>query len=422
MFDPDNLYQILKCKYSWPRTPNILLYFQFHGSKHIEDLVPFLEKDIYFDNFPTINGDYAALGKIVLHDQEPFSIVDAAHTYRQFLKDAIKEPALDSKVDQFTPHQLVSFFVLSGLQTIFCHSEKNSSDIRALTEECHAIECYYWYHAMIARDWFRHWQYHPDLKPRDRSDARCRFMLYARGLDGTRAYRKIFLDHMAPYSDQIFYRPDAARVISSDHSARIDTEHADTAAIHIVLETLFDTDKIHLTEKVFKPIVMSQPFFLLAGPGSLSYLKDYGFRTFGEFWDEGYDNIKDADHRMLKIKEIIVKILNLSTQEFKDLYQSIIPVIVHNRKRFFSEDFQDHCIKEMEQNFQRALDTQWNNRLKYPGGSIAPVFAELARDQMFVTQWWPKHLPNFLNSKYLSAPKDAIIQRYPILAQYDTKI
>jgi len=417
MFDPDNFYQILHSKYSWPRTGNLLLYFQRHGSKEISDLIPFFEKNDYFDKFPNY-GDHSATGKIILHDQEPFSFPDAAHTYRQYLLATTNGMAYEQHIESHSPRNLLTFGFLSGLQPIFCHSELNSADVAQAIDQCQIIACYYWYHGMIARDWFRHWRYHPDTFPRNRADAPYRFMFYARGLDGSRSYRRKFIDQMSGYRNQVRYQSSQADDLSSDHSARINTDDANLAAIHVVLETLFDTTKIHLTEKIFKPMVMSQPFFLVSGPGSLEYLKNYGFQTFGAFWDEGYDRVLDHDERMRSITAEIVKILDLSDQQFADLYQTMLPVIEHNRRHFYSEEFQNLCIREMEDNFAEALRVQWNNRFLYPGGTLAKLLAEVSEDHTFFPPYWPDNIANFLDSKYLPVPKDLIVQTYPILGKY----
>lgn len=416
MFDPDNFYQILKSKYSWPQTGNLLLYFQHHGSKEISDLIPFFERDRYFDHFPTF-GDHSASGKIILHDQEPFSFLDAAHTYRQYLLTTTNNLSCHANIHSLSPAQLLTFCFLSGLQPIFCHSELHSSDIKDLEEQCGAIECYYWYHAMIARDWFRHWHHHPETLPKNRAHAPYRFMFYAKGLDGSRAYRREFIARMSD-NKQVLYQSGQDRDISSDHSAKIDPEHANLAAMHVVLETVFETSKIHLTEKVFKPMVMSQPFFILSGPGALGYLKDYGFQTFSDFWDESYDQIQDPCKRMALVEMEIQKITDMDHSQFSALYQSMLPVIEHNRRHFFSQDFQDYCIKEMQCNFSAALDLQWCNRFRYPGGTLAKLLSDVAEHDRFFEPYWPNELANFLNSKYLSVSQDLILQTYPVLSKY----
>ena len=76
-----------------------------------------------------------------------------------------------------------------------------------------------------------------------------------------------------------------------------------SAFLHVVTETV--VDRVHLTEKIFKPIVLKQPFVLVGGAGCLEYLKDYGFSTFSRWWSEDYDNIQDTTERMQAVAEIV---------------------------------------------------------------------------------------------------------------------
>ena len=78
--------------------------------------------------------------------------------------------------------------------------------------------------------------------------------------------------------------------------------------INIVTETYFFNNIIHITEKTYKPIAFMQPFILLGAAGSLQHVKDMGFKTFGEFWDESYDIEKDDKKRFNMIMEVIKSI------------------------------------------------------------------------------------------------------------------
>ena len=103
--------------------------------------------------------------------------------------------------------------------------------------------------------------------------------------------------------------PVSARSFDShaNSSAEINVEELtpwNTSFLHVVSETVWQ-DKIHFTEKVFKPIVMHQPFVVLQAPGSLEYLRSYGFKTFGDFWDESYDRIVDPVLRMQAVADIV---------------------------------------------------------------------------------------------------------------------
>jgi len=106
---------------------------------------------------------------------------------------------------------------------------------------------------------------------------------------------------------------------------------------HIVTETVFYYDKLHLTEKIFKPIVSKQPFMLLAAPGNLAYLKSYGFKTFDSVIDESYDLIQDNDLRTEAVVEQLHWYCNLTPGEKTDVIQQLEPIIDYNFHHFYGE-------------------------------------------------------------------------------------
>lgn len=364
MFSVDNFYDFFNSNYGWNKTKNLIMVFQPHGSKDWHQLTPYgLDEEIYNVN-PKI---LSTSGRIIMHDQEPLSIHNL-DTYRKKIQHSknktipnnshenrMLEILYDLPSNNSIPDWLRLY--LKGNQSyIICHSEKNSSDIYFLKN--HGFQtCYYWWHGMIARDWFRHWQHYDDLHPQNRSSSKYRFLLYARDCTGTRYYRQTLIDYCINYHDQVLHAWNSNHIDSS-YSAKISIKDSQNSAIHIVAETLFDTDKIYLTEKVFKPMVMSQPFILFGPPRSLEYLRNYGFQTFGDFWDESYDLENDSDQRMSKLLDLIDNIASLSVQEFHNLYQRLLPVIKHNRQRFYSEKFQDDLILELQLNMERALFEQ----------------------------------------------------------------
>jgi len=118
-----------------------------------------------------------------------------------------------------------------------------------------------------------------------------------------------------------------------------------TSFLHIVSETVWQ-DKIHFTEKIFKPIVLHQPFVVLQAPGSLQYLRDYGFKTFGDWWDESYDLIQDPDERLSAIADIINWI---PSQDIDKLQNEMSGVLEHNYRHFF-ENIPDIVWSELKDN------------------------------------------------------------------------
>ena len=120
---------------------------------------------------------------------------------------------------------------------------------------------------------------------------------------------------------------------SPDHPQPPDVE----AFWHVVTETVFYYDKLHLTEKIFKPIVSKQAFMLLAAPGNLAYLKSYGFKTFDSVIDESYDDIQDNDLRTEAVVKQLHWYCNLTPDEKTDIIQQLEPIIDYNFHHFYGE-------------------------------------------------------------------------------------
>jgi hypothetical protein len=120
-------------------------------------------------------------------------------------------------------------------------------------------------------------------------------------------------------------------------SASADIPRGNDAFWHVVTETVFYYDKLHLTEKIFKPIVSKQPFMLLAAPGNLAYLRRYGFKTFDGIIDESYDLILDNDARIEAVAKQLAWYCSLSDQEKTNVMQAVEPIILHNFHHFYGE-------------------------------------------------------------------------------------
>ena len=118
---------------------------------------------------------------------------------------------------------------------------------------------------------------------------------------------------------------------------------------HIVTETVFYYDKLHLTEKIFKPIASKQPFMLLAAPNNLAYLKSYGFKTFDSVIDESYDLIQDNDLRIEAVVKQLHWYCNLTPGEKTDIIKQLEPIIDYNFHHFYGE-FRQIITRELLDN------------------------------------------------------------------------
>lgn len=123
---------------------------------------------------------------------------------------------------------------------------------------------------------------------------------------------------------------------------------------HVVTETVFYYEKLHLTEKIFKPIVSKQPFMLLAAPGNLEYLRSYGFKTFDGIIDESYDRIMDHDARTRAVVDQLNWYCNLSSEDKISVMEQCAPIIEHNFNHFYGE-FKGIITKELLKNCQNLF-------------------------------------------------------------------
>ena len=111
-------------------------------------------------------------------------------------------------------------------------------------------------------------------------------------------------------------------------------EHFSHTFISLVTETLWRAGTVFFTEKTWKPIVAGHPFIILGSPGMLTELKKQGYKTFGEFWDEEYDNELDLEKRVKMITNELLNLSKLSINELKGLRQAMYPILQHNQELF----------------------------------------------------------------------------------------
>ena len=110
--------------------------------------------------------------------------------------------------------------------------------------------------------------------------------------------------------------------------------------LYLITETVATGRRLHLTEKTFKPICLRMPFILAGTQGSLEYLRSYGFKTFGELWDESYDTEVD-DYRRLDKIAVLLKTLDSQTQQQKQqLFAQAQQICEHNYQHFYSGAFE----------------------------------------------------------------------------------
>ena len=355
---------------------DIIIYRWFpHGSKNLGDLHPLK---------PVTDPQELSLPSLIAHDQEP---LDYEYTESQCYVDPVPEWVNPETYNMFIS-QLPSLRCHSNLWNVYeklllCHSEKNSKELDKFSS--HFVGVYYWSHALIARDWFRYAAHDPALC-NDLSQYKYDFLIYNRAWSGSREYRLKFVDLLVKhnlqncaltsfaavdsdlhYRDHKFKNQDFTitnfdlesilpenKFAASASADYIATEY-NQCGIEIVLETLFDDQRIHLTEKILRPIACGKPFMLVSTPGAVQYLRDYGFKTFTGLIDESYDQVSDPLSRLECIVKEMQRIHNLPEVDKLELFNKLNCIAEYNKSLFFSEQWQDSIVNEFVTNFNSAL-------------------------------------------------------------------
>lgn len=102
--------------------------------------------------------------------------------------------------------------------------------------------------------------------------------------------------------------------------------------VEIVSLTFSGGNTFYVDEKIWRPILMRTPF-MVQGPANLVHnLHKLGFRTFHQWWDEGYSEDPDGCQVPAMIKNI-QQLAKASTQELETMYNEMLPVLDHNLVR-----------------------------------------------------------------------------------------
>ena len=371
MLTPNQIYDYLRF-YCYTNKKNAeILHFRDLGSKNLFDLIhaktPYMVDELQTDVKGKIENltQRKSSGIIAMFDQEPIDVNTYCTVTKEFLR---QDNAIANKHTDLLDDEFFLYFSKGIYNPIIAVSEINSTDVARLTDNFH-IPFHFWSNAFLSINWYNMYEM---LSPVN-NDNKNRFGCYIRDVTGTREYRKDILqifesldiDVYCPILDN---KHDIE--LSSDLSASIDWKDQSKFDIHIVPETIFDTEKVHLTEKIFKPIVMYQPFILFGGPRSLKYLRDYGFKTFDSLWDESYDAEKDANIRFNKITNLINYLNNLNPEDYKKLIHEANKIVEFNRKHFYSDKFYKALKDELHYNLEDAFQLREEQFYTNPGGTL----------------------------------------------------
>lgn len=124
------------------------------------------------------------------------------------------------------------------------------------------------------------------------------------------------------------------RTLDINWAVNIELPDYEATFISIITETLIDTSILFMSEKIWKPIVVGQPFILLGNLGTLAYIKEQGFKTFDKWIDESYDNEPDHHRKIDMIVKEVSKFKEKSIEELTQIREEMKEICLFNRNRF----------------------------------------------------------------------------------------
>jgi len=97
----------------------------------------------------------------------------------------------------------------------------------------------------------------------------------------------------------------------------------------------------YISEVIFKAIVFMHPFMIIGQPRTLEVLREWGFDTFDDVFDNSYDIEEDMFKRTEMVLTQMQTINNMTQEELKQKTLEIRDRLVYNKRRYFSKEFRD---------------------------------------------------------------------------------
>jgi hypothetical protein len=318
--------------------------------------------------------DLVETNYVYLHDQEPVHLDLHGNLFNEVLR------------------RNADFFYAQDKPKTFGHivvSEKGEY-VEQLGELYGWKTHYYFFHGWACQDWFRGYD-KTFLIPRARDRAPTKtFISPNRIVAGKRDHRVLFLynvfkqglehnwisaprtcvyedvdisvvaskyNNIYPDIEQVFMQAELPRLFPGEDTQEMAScwltnfDEAADSLVYVPTETVFFGRRLHITEKTFKAIALEMPFVLMAPAGSLAYMREYGFKTFSDVFDESYDEETDDRLRVEKVVHLLKQLDRLSVPERQAIHQACLPIVEYNFNHFYGSGFSDVLWKELLEMF-----------------------------------------------------------------------
>jgi hypothetical protein len=338
-------------------------------------------------------------GSSAIENIEGFDVENSNDTDPVFLCYD-QEPLLPGYNDELFQHIRYEFL---KRPIILLNTEQDSEAKEYFLKKYRMIDAYCFFHIFAAHDWYRGFRYDTNITPVTERKIKKTYVAFNRLTGSARTYRSMLVaelaknnlleaghvsySHICPdhghYHDNLpsaierynvspeYIKETIDALDTLEHPLRID--HVDKefipnhsmvlsavpecmeSFIYVVTETCFWESKKHLTEKIFKPIILRMPFVLVGCAHNLKYLRSYGFKTFDRWIDESYDDIEDPIERLQAVVKVLDRLSKLSHSELETMLSEMQETLDHNFNLFNSQELLDYAWEELKNNLATAV-------------------------------------------------------------------
>lgn len=109
--------------------------------------------------------------------------------------------------------------------------------------------------------------------------------------------------------------------------------------VDVVCETRITGNVFFVTEKTWRCILARRPFIIVGSQFFLQNLKRLGFKTFNNFWDEGYDEYPPTQ-RIMEIEKVFCNIASWDVSLLRQKLIDMSDILEHNYQVFTNLTYQ----------------------------------------------------------------------------------
>ena len=124
------------------------------------------------------------------------------------------------------------------------------------------------------------------------------------------------------------------------HNSELLTQLLSSSVEFIADSVMQDTDLTlnfnQTSDRPFRSFLTGKPFIYAGACQGISYLRELGYKTFHEFWDESYDLMPDWRDRMHEVKRNWEKICRASHRELAMLTSQMTDILQHNTENYLT--------------------------------------------------------------------------------------